>query len=286
MVLPRAALYGQVAWTFGSRLSVLPGVRLELHERVGLVSAPRLAARYLLDDKVVLRASFGRGFRVPSAKEYGFLFDHSALGYRVIGNPDVQPESSWGVNADVGVRLAPQVRLRVAAFHNWVKNLIDTAYVGRSSPGVDDYSYVNVGHARTMGSQASVAWEIVPQVRSELAYSYLFTRNDDLGQPLALRPEHSLVNSLGYEPWDGTQLTLRQRAVSSAFVAPGVDTPAYLISDILCDQALWGGLRAQVGVLNFLNTQRDPLREGDLRPALGRLLFLGLSAEYPNEAQP
>ena len=30
------------------------------------------------------------------AKEIGFVFDHSTFGYRVIGNPDLDPETSWG----------------------------------------------------------------------------------------------------------------------------------------------------------------------------------------------
>jgi outer membrane receptor for ferrienterochelin and colicins len=284
--LQSGALYGQLSQPLGADLSLVPGLRAELHEHFGTVLAPRLAARWAPGDFVVLRTALGRGFRVPSAKEYGFLFDHSALGYRVIGNPHLEPEASWGVSADADFEFAPTVRMRVSAFHNWVSNLIDVTYTGSASIGVDDYSYVNVGHARTLGGQLGFDFQALPRLRASVDHAYLFTRNDDVGQPLGGRPEHTVSSALTYEPREGTQLTLRQRTVSAAYVAPGTTSPPFSLADVIVSQRLWQTLRGQLGLLNLLDAQDDPLRVADARPVEGRLLFVALTATLnPTEPQ-
>ena len=49
-----------------------------------------------------LRASYGRGFRLPSFEERLLRFDHSELGYIVEGNDRLKPETSHGFRAEVG----------------------------------------------------------------------------------------------------------------------------------------------------------------------------------------
>jgi outer membrane receptor for ferrienterochelin and colicins len=100
-LLATGALYGQLGWKATERWTVMPGARAELHDRYGLVAAPRLATAYQFSDQLSGRIALGRGFRAPTAKEIGFQFDHSALGYRILGNTSLRPESSWGLTSDV-----------------------------------------------------------------------------------------------------------------------------------------------------------------------------------------
>lgn len=91
-----AAVYGQLAWKLGENVTVMPGVRAELHSRYGESIAPRLSASWIAAPWVTIRASGGRGFRAPSAKELGFVFDHSFYGYRINGNRDLFPRNHGG----------------------------------------------------------------------------------------------------------------------------------------------------------------------------------------------
>ena len=186
------ALYSQLDWRIG-RFALLPGVRGEWHSRYGFVAAPRLAASLKAHADVIFRAAFGRGFRVPSAKEYGFAFDHSSLGYVVQGNPELAPESSWGVTAETAWRATPVLRLRLGGFANWVRDLIDTGFTGRDPASqVDTYSYANVGRARTWGIEGDAQFRVSSRLRSSLGYAYLDTYNVARARPLIGRPPHTL----------------------------------------------------------------------------------------------
>jgi outer membrane receptor for ferrienterochelin and colicins len=278
-----AALFGQLGWELGERFTLLPGLRTEVHDSVGLVAAPRLAVAWQTSDDVRLRAGGGRGFRVPSAKEYGFLFDHTALGYRVLGNSELRPESSWGVNADAVWSLTADLRVQVSAFHNWVNDLIDTAFVGQGTAGIDDFSYVNVGRARTFGSDVGLTWLLGRRFRSQVAYSYLFTKNEDQGTPLASRPHHTWLSTFTYEPVKGAALTFRQRTVSRAWVSAGVFSPAFNTSDVLFSRRFNPYLEAHAGVLNLLDIKQEPLQLGDQRSVTGRMFVVGLIGSYEGD---
>lgn len=282
--LASGALYAQLGYEPSEAVTVMPGLRFEYHDRFGDVWAPRLAAAWRATSDLTARASGGRGFRAPSAKEFGFFFDHSYLGYRVAGNEDLKPETSWGVTADVAwVPVAlPRVRLRVGGFANWIRNLIGEAFVGREEPGVDDYAYVNVGRARTAGVEAASEFTLFPRVRSMLGYHFLHTLNLDSGDPLPSRPSHTVLASLVYQPIDELELMLRERGVSSAYLDDGLRTPPFVMLDARVAYRLLPELQAYVGVLNALDAQDDPTRPGDQRPVAGRILVVGVSARYPD----
>src|SRR5690606_15410637 len=106
-------------------LSVVAGVRVEGSDRYGAAVAPRLAVAVRPYERLSIRLSGGRGYRAPRAKEIGFVFDHSVFGSRVIGNPDLMPETSWGLHGDVEWRPTREISVRAGGYANWVEQLID-----------------------------------------------------------------------------------------------------------------------------------------------------------------
>ena len=280
--LGRAALYGQLQWRLGEHLTVLPGVRAESHTRYGGAVTPRLAASYHPVDSVQLRASVGRGFRAPSAKELGFVFDHTSLGHRVLGNTALRPETSWGVNGDVMWRPAKAYSLRGGAFMNWVDDLIDVDLAGGSATGaVVDYRYANFGRARTLGVQLGASTRVGDRFRADIAYDYLWTRDDVNERPLGGRPPHTLTAALrGTLLWK-IEATARWRASTDAFVSTETRSPGYETIDLRIEREAWTRSRAYVGVLNATDVHQDPGRLGDLRPPLGRVFYVGIRAELP-----
>ncbi|KYF70708.1 TonB-dependent receptor, partial [Sorangium cellulosum] len=285
--LGSAALYGQLAWKITDRLTLMPGVRGEYWPRYGGVIAPRLALAYRPAPSLTLRVSGGRGFRAPSAKELGFSFDHSGLGYILEGNEDLAPETSWGVNGDVTWTPGEGITLRGGAFANWVDHLIDIDPIPiRSSGGVDTYTYMNIARARTAGVELSATLQAAAWLRAEAGYAYLWTRNDDPAvpdQPLSGRPPHTAQAALRADLPLRLELVTRLRTLTSAFVAAGLRAPGFTTLDARLARPLWPSSQAYVGVRNVLGAQKDPDRLGDHRPLEGRTVYLGVIAELPWE---
>lgn len=277
------AVYGQLQWRLGA-LTLLPGVRAESHGAYGSVVAPRLALALRAMDPLTLRASVGRGFRTPSAEELGFDFDHSIYGYKVVGNPDLTPERSWGVNGDVTWRPDDRWSLRAGAFMNWVDDLIDVDLAsGQTSGTVVTYRYANIEKVRTFGAQTSVAYRLGARLHAELAYDYLWTRDELNQQPLSGRPSHTLTASLRASlPWS-LEAYGRAHVVGGAFVDPTTRSPGYQTVDLRIARALWPRSQGYLGVLNLFDVHQVAGQVGDLRPPLGRVLYAGVRAELPWE---
>jgi outer membrane receptor for ferrienterochelin and colicins len=282
--LGSAALYGQLSWKFGEKVTVLPGVRTEFHTRYGSAVAPRLAASYRATSWLTARVSGGRGFRAPSAKELGFVFDHSALGYIVLGNRDLLPEKSWGVNGDVTVTLLSAVNVRAGGYYNWVDDLIDVDTAnGVTSHGVLQYGYRNFGYARTAGGQLAVVFTPAPWLRAESSYDYTWTRTpgEHGEEPLPGRPPHSMTNSVKVKLPLALELYVRHRVVTRSFIDETTNAPGYHLLDARLARALWDKAECYVGSQNLLDVHADAGRVGDTRPPLGRILYVGFRSAFP-----
>lgn len=283
--LASAAAYAQLRLEPVEGLVLLPGVRAEAYSRYEGAVAPRLAAAWSPVPEVVLRASGGRGYRTPSAKEFGFVFDHSFYGYRVEGNPELVPESSWGMTTDVAWTPVPAMRLRAAAFSNWIDELIDLRFDRRDPSGVDAYAYVNVGAARTWGASADAFFRIGERLRSEVAYAWLGTRDEATARPLPGRPTHVVTTGgTALLPGD-VELTARYRVHSRAYLDDRTATPGYSTLDVRLGRAIAWGLGAYLGVVNALDATRDPTRIADQRPIEGRIFYVGLTADLPEDEE-
>jgi outer membrane receptor for ferrienterochelin and colicins len=284
--LGRAALYGQLQWRVGDLFTVLAGARGETDLRFGSAITPRLAASCRPVQEMLVRFSLGRGFRAPTAKELGFLFDHSSIGYRVLGNAALRPETSWGANGDVTLYPTRQVILRGGAFMNWVRDLIDVDLAGGSASGaVVDYRYQNFGKARTIGAQISGSFRVGERFRAQLGYDYLFTRNDIADRPLGGRPPHTLTTSVHSELLWGIAVDMRWRTSTDVFVSETLRGPGYTTVDLRLAREVWPRSQAYAGVINVTDVHQAPGRVGDLRPPLGRMVYIGLRADWPGEEE-
>lgn len=280
------AAYAQLGWKVADPLTILVGARGEVHMRYGTVVVPRLALSYRPFSELTLRASVGRGFRAPSAKEIGFAFDHGALGYRVLGNPNLGPETSWGTSADASYRITKNLLVRGGVFANWIDDMIDIDIRPTSSQGgIDDYTYRNIGRARTFGAQIDGVLNLSNRLRAEVGYAYLWTRDDENLRPLEGRPPHTTYSAIRADLPFQLELVLRYRMVTDAFLEEGLRTPGFQTIDARFAKNFKSGIQAYAGVLNALGVQKDPNRLGDQRPVQGRTIYVGLTAEIPAEEE-
>ncbi len=278
------AAYAQLGWKLADSFTLLAGARAETHLHYGSVVVPRLALSYQPLPELTLRASIGRGFRAPSAKEIGFAFDHSALGYRVLGNPNLGPETSWGTSADASFRFTKNLSLRGGVFANWIDNMIDIDIRPSSSQsGIDDYTYRNIGRARTFGAQIDGAFNLSNRMRAEVGYAYLWTRDDENQRPFEGRPPHTTYTAIRADLPLRFEAVVRYRMVSDAFIDENLRAPGFQTIDARLARYFKSGIQAYAGVLNALGVQKDPNRQGDQRPVQGRTIYVGLIAEIPTE---
>ena len=171
-------------------LTVVPGARLDLDSQFGNQLSPKLALRYDPLPELTLRASYGRGFRAPSFQELLLRFENPAVGYVVLGNPELGAESSHGVDVSAEWRPERKWFLSVAGFRNDLTNMISTVNV--ANPGIVGtlYSYDNIDRAWTMGLESQAIWSAHELLTLTLGYALMNTRDEALDRPLNGRPVH------------------------------------------------------------------------------------------------
>ncbi len=265
------------------RWELLLGLRWQDDSDFGGHAAPKLSVRRRLggqgDWRGSLRASVGQGYRVPNLKERFYLFDHSALGYRVIGNPDLRPESSTSVQLGANAQIGPRLSLDLNLFHNRVRDLIQTDLARAVViDGVAQYTYRNVARARTQGVEAGMQWQALPALRVQAAYTYTNTRDVDSGTELTRRPRHIARLGADWALSDRHEWSLRMRHQSDelADTASGARSPAWSVLDLRLNHTVRPGWTLFAGVDNVFDVQRDFTQAQDFSPASGRFVYLGV----------
>ncbi|MFY3385244.1 TonB-dependent receptor plug domain-containing protein [Paracidovorax sp. MALMAid1276] len=268
---------------------VLLGLRGQNDSDFGSHWAPKVSVRaHLLDAggwKGTLRASLGQGYRVPNLKERHYLFDHSALGYRVIGNPHLQPESSTSLQLGGTLARGDGLALEVNTFHNRVRDLIQTDLANASVvDGIANYTYANVARARTSGVESSVRWQATPALALNAAYTYTRTREETTGLELTRRPRDIVRLGADWRVHSSTTLSLRLRHQSSelADTTTRARGPAWSTLDLALNYRLSHATTLFAGVNNLTNTQRDFGNPADFGPIAGRFVYLGAKVAFGN----
>jgi len=153
------------------KLTITPGLRwatYSLHPSTSLTSVPidtieseklikKLSAVYKLDDSYSVYASYGEGFKMPTAQQ--LYYTSSGVGFEVVPNENLRPESV--VSYEAGLRGEFEkgyfsVNGYYAQYDDYIQTLQEV------SPGV--YTSLNVDTVKTWGIEASAEWEAIDNV--------------------------------------------------------------------------------------------------------------------------
>ncbi|MCD2513895.1 TonB-dependent receptor plug domain-containing protein [Comamonas endophytica] len=267
---------------FNDTWEMVLGLRAQDDSDFGTHYAPKIGLRANLPTgdawKTVLRANFGQGYRVPNLKERHYLFDHSALGYVVLGNPNLKPESSnsfqFGGTATWNERLSLSANL----FHNRVRDLIQTDTENfEVVNGIAAYTYRNVSRARTQGLETGARWQASSVLALNAGYTFTDTEDLNTGQELTRRPRSIARVGFDWQLQPATELSVRARYQSSELAASTSPerSPGWATLDFVVNQKLGRDVTAFFGVKNLTNRQRDFSNASDFGPVAGRFLYLG-----------
>ena len=277
----------QGEWLYAQDGSVLGGLRWQDDSDFGTHIAPKLGLRQQVwqagDWRATVRASIGQGYRVPNLKERHYLFDHSALGYVVLGNPDLQPERSTGQQLGLVIAAGQRFSLDLNLFHNRIRDLIQTDTTPSEVVyGVSAYRYRNVARARTAGAELGLQWRQRPGLDWRAGYTFTHTRDLDTDQELTRRPRHMARIGLDWQAAESTVLSLRARWQSAEAVDSlgTMRSPSWSAVDLTVQHRLNTSLLALAGVRNLFDRQREFGNPEDLSPKEGRLVFVGLRYRF------
>jgi len=198
----------QDEWRILKNLQVVGGVRVDHDTKFGTHPSPKIALRYDPIQELTLRASYGMGFRAPDFKELHLEFNTPNANTVILGNPDLDAETSNGYNAGVEVNVGV-VTVGVNGFRNDVSNLILVKPVSSGLPGPPtDFQYQNVADARTQGIESTVSAQVIPTLRLDAGYTITDAQDLEEDRKLEGRAMHRGNASISYLPRFGFEGTL------------------------------------------------------------------------------
>ena len=229
----------QDEWSLGRLWKLVPGIRYERHEIYGENISPRLSAMWSPTETIRVRASVGKGYRAPSAKELYFTFNHSSVGYMVEGNPNLRPETSTNLDLSVEHTYEDRSTSRISVFYNDLRNLIEfDSLTANDTYWVGIYRYENITSARTSGVELEKTQQLLAHLQLKGAYSYLSTHNYETGGALVRRPTHTARWELTWTPgkWSAR---LWGRYIGKALYQDKYDTDNQSSSEYTTPYSIW-----------------------------------------------
>ena len=292
--------YLHIDWFATPWLEVLGGFRGAIHQTFGFQAIPSLSLNFKPWRFTRIRLSGGRGYRAPDLKELYYEFDHSHLGYMVLGNEELEAERSWGANLSIEQRrLGGALTMRLGGFVNYFEELIELRLdPSASEAGLVVYQYGNLGRALTAGGQLFMLLDL-RYLEASGTYRYLFSRDLERGGDLVSRPQHSgSVAMVGKIPKIrlrfGASLSAKGKYLSEVPNLEGtglvgeletVLSPAVLNLSVHLSWKPIRALEIRANISNLLNQRREPGDHDRLESPLGRTFSIGIRASFDRPGQ-
>ncbi len=195
-----------------ANVTLTGGLRSDQHERFGSELTARLGAAINLNPNLVLRASWGDGFKAPTLFQSTFVCCGASEP-----NSGLKPESSSAFDAGFEWSAADgRATFGLTAFSQSTENMINFAFAqGR---------YENIAIVDSTGAEFHGSIAITHSFRLNANYAFI-DAIDDAGNPLIQVPRHSGDLSLDYD--DGGdfsgRLLLRHNGSETSFGGGGVE---------------------------------------------------------------
>ncbi len=117
-------------------------------------------------------------------------------------NPNLKPETATNLNMNVQFKLLKNLRATLSGFYSRITNRI--TYVTRDEGWG---KYQNFGRVTYMGTDASMSWQITPEIELRPAYIYLHAKNEETGYWLPAKPFHRITGDVVLKPIQTLSMT-------------------------------------------------------------------------------
>ncbi len=255
------------------------GLRVDYHSEFNWNYSPKVGFLIKPGEDFRIRGSFSNGFRAPNFIELFLELDHSGLTsqpYIAYGNPNLQPETSMSLNLGIEYHLSAQTIFKFNAFHNYLKNMINSLFLYTDNEGIQYYTYENLSAAKTQGFEFDGMFRFWDYFRFTLGYSYLETLDIARDKPFFNRPKHSARVKFDWDITDfGFSGNIRWRYIGDRlyinFQGEEILAPWYATWFTRVQQRVYEPLSVYLEINNIFDYQN---REVVALP--GRLIFVGI----------
>jgi len=182
------AVFGLVEIKPIPALTLSAGARRDEFSNFGGETTARASAVWAASEDLLLRASWGQGFRAPS------LFELNFDQFGTIPNPNLRPERASGFDIGVETRFgaASEHQMSVTFFHTQVKDQIDFDFTGSG--------YFNIDEARARGVEVDAYFSLNEQWSAHTVYSFTDAIDKATGAQLLRQPRHKGNATLSFTP--------------------------------------------------------------------------------------
>ncbi len=293
----RIGLYAQGEFTFGERLTIIPGLRVDFGEQTpgaaaataGAVAqddtavSPKIAAMYEVNDSFAIFGSLARTERMPTLDE---LYSSEAAGVLPARTPSLNLQKEEADTVELGftwqreglLSEGDSFQMKVTAFHNDLTNMIATT--PRVAGGAAVPYFSNIAAAELWGAEVEAAYD-ADRWFAQLAYSHVKSKNKATGLTLPDTPAENVVFTVGAKlPERGLTLGWRASYFDNIRTSSATTTGAsYDTHDVFLtwspDEGPLAGLDVNLSVENvFDRTYRNNL---SLDNAAGRTAKLSVA---------
>ncbi len=290
-----AEVFAQGNWV-KKNTQILAGMRSQYDSDFGWHNAVRLSTMKnisLSDITLQWRAGLGQSYRVPNLKERFYVFDHSALGYMVLGNENLKPETADSFNSSLTINTSfadgsIDFNSNISIHYSETDDLIDSVIDPEQSEetGLSIYQYQNISQAKIHGFDVSTEFTF-SQWQMQLNYSYL-TSEDQNKERLLSRPRHQVKFNINYDI-DAYDIEFIAYAVYQASEAVpdsylGVENNEYTTFNAVMNQTITSNLSWRLSVDNIFDEHKSPSANGqnlfDARPVSSRTISAGISYQF------
>lgn len=303
-----AAIYAEGRYQATEALSLTSGLRVDHHERFGTHVTPRIYANYDFGNGLMLKAGYSQAFVAPDLRNLNPNYQMGSRGngckpYRgpctIIGNPDLQPETSD--NFEIGLNYqGERTSWEVTAFYNDVENMISAR---RTDEVAENGNPIFVRDNFDYGKTAGVEFGLDHQLSDDLTWvtsgTYIakseFKYGDfDTAYPMATTPKWNVTTGLDWQANDRLKLSGDVTYVGKqagyvvadglvvgegeqASVPAGQNSKAYFLVNVAAAYDLTDSATLNFGIDNLFDDQ--PESDVDYRED-GRVFTLGVTTRF------
>ncbi|ABG40009.1 TonB-dependent receptor, plug [Paraglaciecola sp. T6c] len=312
--------YTQASWQYGDH-ELVAGLRAQNDSDFGVHSAARVNGLFTLsDDKNdlwQLRVGAGQSYRVPTLKERFYVFDHSNLGYMVLGNEDLDPETALSGNFELSYhgsvqrlfganrsrdaagnnsrsdsnknahsaypRLSLRANIHYAKAQDFINTVTDVEASAQTGLLISRYANVDQTYMKGADLSLKLGWQ---KVDYQLSYSYLHATDGD-GVYLAERPTHQIKTNLTWRlPYDINALAyvVYETGEHPSSTQLGIEKDDWLSVNLSVNQHINDHWQWNAGIDNLFDEHQnsDAIAQGllDVRPLSSQRVFVGVSYQF------
>lgn len=281
--------FGQWDYLLSDDIEILAGIRTQDSDRFGGKTTSRLSTRLTQafdSGRLTIRAGVAESYKVPTLKHQYYVFDHSAVGYIVLGDEELDPESAVSKTLSLTYDWHDGHQLSISAHQSQVENLIQT-FLQEEQEGIDIYVYDNVAKARIAGFDMSWEHLLSDSLHYGLNYSYVDKRQAN-GERIHYVPRHQIKAKAGWHHYP-SRMQFLMYAVHQSDIAVDESQHSQIKNDnwttlnLSMRHSVTNSISWRAAIENVLDEHKDtqlPEDEYDARAIDSRKIVFGMTYEF------